>query len=134
MLCDAGPLVALIDRSDSNHRACSGVLVSLQTPLITTWSCLSEAMYLLGEWSGHFAQEKLWRLIEQGTVEIHLSSVRELARMHVLMKQYHDTPMDFADASLVAAAEALETTRVFTTDSHFRAYRINGKTQFEVVP
>ncbi|MCC6588308.1 MAG: hypothetical protein IT168_16570 [Bryobacterales bacterium] len=37
---------------------------------------------------------------------------------------YADHPMDLADASLVAAAEALETLKVFTIDrSDFETYR-----------
>lgn len=42
--------------------------------------------------------------------------------------------MDFADASLVVAAEVLNITRILTLDRHFFAYRINGKTPFEVFP
>jgi predicted nucleic acid-binding protein len=37
-------------------------------------------------------------------------------RTFKLMKLYADHPMDLADASLVAAAEALGTRRVFTID------------------
>jgi uncharacterized protein len=54
--------------------------------------------------------------------------------MRVLMRQYRDTPMDLADASLVVAAERLNLHRIFTLDSHFYAYRINGTHSFEVVP
>ncbi len=39
-----------------------------------------------------------------------------------------------ADGSLVAAAENLSVTRVFTLDSHFYNYRINGTESFDVVP
>ena len=42
------------------------------------------------------------------------------------MRQYSDTPMDFADASLVAAAESLNISRILTLDRHFYAYRINS--------
>ena len=50
------------------------------------------------------------------------------------MEQYRDTPMDLADASLVAAAEARNLTRIFTLDSDFYVYRINNTGMFEVVP
>jgi len=50
------------------------------------------------------------------------------------MQQYRDTPMDIADAALVAAAEALGEKRVFTLDSDFYVYQRNGKEPFEVVP
>jgi predicted nucleic acid-binding protein len=50
------------------------------------------------------------------------------------MQKYADTPMDLADASLVAAAEAQRLHRIFTLDRDFRVYRIDGITPFEVVP
>jgi len=50
------------------------------------------------------------------------------------MSQYHDAPMDLADASLVTAAELLKVRRIFTLDQHFYAYRIDGQHPFEVVP
>jgi predicted nucleic acid-binding protein len=42
--------------------------------------------------------------------------------------------MDLTDASLVVAAERLNLHRIFTLDSHFYAYQINGTQPFEVVP
>jgi uncharacterized protein len=39
-----------------------------------------------------------------------------LTRAFELMEQYADHPMDLADASMVVAAEALSTRRVFTID------------------
>lgn len=54
--------------------------------------------------------------------------------MRALMRQYQDTPMDLGDASLVAAAEALNLSRIFTLDRHFWVYRLRGTDAFEVVP
>jgi predicted nucleic acid-binding protein len=54
--------------------------------------------------------------------------------MRALMRQYHDTPMDLADASLVSAAERFSLRRIFTVDRHFRAYRIDGTHAFDVLP
>ena len=50
------------------------------------------------------------------------------------MEQYHDRPMDLADASLVAAAEARGDRRIFTIDNDFYIYQWNGREPFEVVP
>jgi predicted nucleic acid-binding protein len=58
----------------------------------------------------------------------------QVMRMRSLMEKHRDTPMDLADASLVAAAESLKLRRIFTLDSDFRVYRINGTTPFEVLP
>jgi hypothetical protein len=49
------------------------------------------------------------------------------------MQQYADTPMDFADASLVVTAEKLGIKKILTFDRHFYAYRINGIDSFEVI-
>jgi predicted nucleic acid-binding protein len=54
--------------------------------------------------------------------------------MRDLMRRYKDTPMDMADASLVAAAETLLVNRIFTLDKHFYAYRLADNTAFEVFP
>ena len=48
-----------------------------------------------------------------------------LERAFELMEQYADHPMDFADASLVVAAEATQTRRGFTLDRNdFETYRV----------
>lgn len=39
--------------------------------------------------------------------------------MRSLMEKYRDTPMDLADASLVALAETRGLKRIFTLDSDF---------------
>jgi len=44
------------------------------------------------------------------------------------------TPMDLADASLVVTAEILRLSRIFTLDSDFYVYRINGVEAFAVSP
>jgi predicted nucleic acid-binding protein len=133
-LTDAGPLVALINADDKNHKACLATLPTLRSPLLTTWSCLTEAMYLLGEYGGHRDQEKLWSLVDAGTISLHTPTEAERPRMRALMKKYKSTPMDFADASLVAAAEVLNVSRIFTTDSDFYVYQIGDKKPFDVVP
>lgn len=45
-----------------------------------------------------------------------------------------DLPMDFADASLLAAAERLGTRRIFTLDRDFHVYRFGDGKAVEVVP
>lgn len=91
-------------------------------------------MYFLGDLKGWTGQAALWRFIERGALRLHIPTDSETKRMRVLMEKYRDTPMDLADASLVAAAETQRLRRIFTLDSDFRAYRIDDKNAFEVVP
>lgn len=132
-LCDAGPLVALIDTGDEHHHRCSAALEEVEN-LISTWHCLVEAMYLLYRSGGHKAQEALWAFWENGLLNVYVTEGEEWTRMRDLMRKYHDTPMDLADASLVCAAEQLGIRHVFTVDSHFRAYRIEDQHAFEILP
>lgn len=134
-LCDAGPLVAMVDHRDVHHERCVDALNAMPDgEMVTTWPCLTEAMYLVGRAAGARGQEVLWDYFSDGLVGVYTPDPGEWIRMRALMRQYGDTPMDLADASLVSAAERLGIHRVFTVDRHFRAYRISGAHAFEVVP
>ena len=134
-LCDTGPLVALVDRDDSHHVRCVAALRTLPAqPLLTTWPCWTEAMYLLWRAGGVPAQDELWGYLADGLVVLHVPEAQEWERMRRLMQQYQDAPMDLADASLVVAAERLHLRRIFTVDRHFHAYRIDGTHPFDVIP
>ena len=134
-LVDAGPLVALLDRRDPDHARCQETAASLPAePLRTTWPCWTEAMYLLGKTGGHNYQDALWALWRSSWVRLHDLTEGETKRADALMAQYRDTPMDLADASLVALAERLDTTRVFSLDTDVLVYRLADGRAFEVVP
>ena len=134
ILTDAGPLIAILDRGEPDHQRCVRVLADLTGPMVTTWPTLTEAMYLLGSAGGWPGQEALWKLVERGDVQLVELGEALRKRTRALMAKYRDLPMDLADASLVAVAEALDLRRVFTLDSDFRVYRTKGRRQLDVVP
>lgn len=133
VLVDAGPLVALIDRSDPHHSACVEALKSIRQPLVTVWPAFTEAMYLLAfSWDG---QRALWEMIETDTVLLATLDHQDAPRMKELMRRYHDLPMDLADAALVRVAEREKLARIFTLDRrHFRVYRPSGVGRFSILP
>ena len=134
-LTDTGPLVGLIDGTDQYHATCTAALADLpDEPLLTTWPCLTEAMYMLGRRGGFRYQATLWNMYLGGRLILHQPSSEETARMAALMEQYSDAPMDLADASLVATAETLALDRVFTIDRQFYIYRLENGDALEVVP
>lgn len=134
MLTDAGPLIALIDADEPDHERCREALETIRLPLLSTWPAFTEAMYLLARSGGSRGQEALWRLVLRGDLKIVAPSKQAIERTAALMKKYADRPMDLADASLVALAEERELTRIFTLDSDFHIYRLQGKRRFELVP
>lgn len=134
ILTDTGPLVALLDADDPSHVACVAAAQSLPTgPLLTTWPCFTEAMYLLGEVGGYPYQAALWSLQTTGRIVLLDLTREEMDRMAALMEKYQDTPMDLADASLVAVAESRSLRRVFSIDSDFFIYRLSDGSALEVV-
>jgi len=134
-LTDAGPLVALINRNDPNHASCLDAIKTLPSgPLITTWPCFTEAMYLLYRAAGHAGQAGLWGWRSAGRLALFDLTPQETDRMAALMTKYQDRPMDLADASLVVAAERLGATKLFTLDSDFHVYRLLDGSALELVP
>jgi predicted nucleic acid-binding protein len=134
ILIDTGIIVATLNERDDDHALVVKALKTIRTPLVTTWPCLTEAMYLLYTKAGRAAQEALRVQIEAGFFHLPEPTQEDAKRACVLMRKYADTPMDFADASLVVAAEVLGIHRILTLDGHFYAYRIDEKIPFEVIP
>jgi predicted nucleic acid-binding protein len=102
--------------------------------MLTTWPVLTEAMYLLGDAGDWPAQRALWGMIEREVLVLAELQTSDIARARALMEKYRDAPMDIADATLVAVAEARGLRRVFTLDSDFGVYRFRGREAFELIP
>lgn len=134
MLTDTGPIIALMDEKDPHHAACRSVARSLPSgPLFTTWPCFTEAMYLLDDLGGFRLKERLWRLRRDGKLALLDITLNETDHMATLMAKYQNVPMDLADASLVAVADARGIPRLFTIDSDFYIYRLANGAVLEVV-
>jgi hypothetical protein len=132
VLVDAGPLIALLDRADPDHRACVDALKAIRGPVVTVWPAFTEAMYLLrGSWR---AQKALWSRLELAALALAPLDEADAPRMRELMEKYRDLPMDLADAALVRVAERESLSEVFTLDrKHFRVYRA-GRRRLSIVP
>lgn len=133
VLVDAGPLIALIEPTDRDHRRCVAALKTLTDPLVTVWPAFTEAMYLLA--GSERSQEALWGMVESGGLEYASLTPDDAPRMRALMQRYRDQPMDLADAALVRVAEREGFRQIFTLDRrHFEVYRILQRTRFTIVP
>jgi predicted nucleic acid-binding protein len=124
MLIDAEPLLSLCDRRQPSHTACRALLESARLPLITSWPCFTNAMYLASSLGGIAMQEHLWALVQRGILILHLHSDIEAKAMSALMTRYQHVPMDLTDASLLAAADTLNERTIFTLNGDFRAYHL----------
>ena len=133
ILCDAGVLLCLVDRTQPLHQPYRKALISLQKPLITTWSCFTEAMYLSYRQGGWSMQKQLWQMLANDLLIVYEIDPRDYERLSALMEQYQDRPMDLADATLVLTAEKTGFHQILTLDQDFYFYRINGKSSFQII-
>lgn len=134
VLVDAGPLVAILHRDDQDHALCVDSLKKIRIPLATTWPPVTEAMYLLS--FSQKAQDALMQMVERGTLHLLDVGVKDVPRIRALMRKYRGLPMDFADATLVRAAERDGIRRVFTLDRRdFGVYRFGPRgSAFAIIP
>jgi uncharacterized protein len=135
MLCDTGPLVALIDRMDPYYDECLASLESFPVAsFTTTWPCITEAMYLLYRAGGAEAQNELWSFVADGFVTLDIPEADDWQKIQALMTQYDDMPLDLADASLIVAAERRRDWRLFSFDRRLRSVQLKGRRWLQVVP
>jgi len=122
-LVDTGPLIALFDPADADHRPCERILAGIREPLYTSVPVLTEAFHLLTP--GSTGSQRLMDFVTAHGLHLWYFDDRSLHRAFELMVRYADHPMDLADASLVVVAEALRVRKIFTIDRrNFTTYRI----------
>ena len=131
-ILDAGPWVALIDRSESGHEMCLKWLEDYSGKLYSTEAVLTEVLYLL-DFSVK-AQGAAIDFVLKSVVELIPTSYESLAKVKNLMKKYSDLPMDYADATIVCLAIDTEISNIATLDKRdFGIYKIKKQT-FQIVP
>ncbi|MGH2398844.1 MAG: type II toxin-antitoxin system VapC family toxin [bacterium] len=133
ILADAGPLVAILNRTDTAHEDCVRILRRTTSALSTTWPVVTEATYLLG--FSFDAQDGVLEMIERAELRVLPLEANDVPALRVLMRKYRDLPMDLADASLVHVAGREGIDRIFTLDRRdFGIYRLRRGRRFTIVP
>jgi uncharacterized protein len=89
---------------------------------------------LLGRAAGWPGQDALWRMVRRRALVLAELGDELTLRSAELMGRYSDHPMDLADATLLAVAEAKGLRTIFTLDSDFMAYRLREGRHLQVVP
>jgi predicted nucleic acid-binding protein len=103
MLVDAGPLIALFDKSDSYHEKAVSFLKRTQGHLITTWPVIAEVSHMLN--FSTRTQINFLKWINCGGLQIFELEMLHVIRLIELSEKFSDLPMDLADATLIVASE-----------------------------
>jgi predicted nucleic acid-binding protein len=121
VLRDTGPLVALMDRPEAYHAWATEAFARLSLPWPTCQAVITETCFLLRDQPGPLA--KFRRQVQAGHFVDALDFARLAPRGMELMDRYANVPLSFADACLVALAEATPGACIFTLDRDFLSYR-----------
>ncbi|QLH32548.1 MAG: PIN domain-containing protein [Cyclobacteriaceae bacterium] len=120
-LIDAGPLIALFDKSDQYHLQAVSFLKNFKGTLFTTWPVITETSHLLS--FSVKAQIALLEWINRGGLYLIEIEDYHIVRLIELSEKFKDVPMDLADATLIVAAETNNIKEIATIDSDFYVYR-----------
>ena len=131
VIVDTGPLVALLNRSDSAHAWVARTLQEIAPPMLTCEAVLAEATYLTRSLPG--ARVALIEMIGEGFLSIGMAVADHHSALLAMVRRYGNVPMSLADACLVRLAEIHPQSPVLTLDSDFLVYRKNGRQVIEVL-
>ena len=134
-ILDTSFLFALADKSDRNHQRVLTVAQSLNETLVLPVVVLPEICYLIASRLGHQAMRHFVSSVTTQSIQVEPVTSEDLVRVHEILEQYADNQLDFTDAAIVALAEKLTITRVYTLDRRdFSMIRPRHCDYFELLP
>ncbi|BAZ53340.1 hypothetical protein NIES4103_60140 [Nostoc sp. NIES-4103] len=134
-ILDTSFLFALTDESDRNHRLVLAAVQRVNEPLVLPVVVLPEICYLIASRLGHRAMRRFVSSLTTSAVQIEPITSEDLVRIHEVLVQYADSQLDFTDAAIVAIAERLRVTHIYTLDRRdFSIIRPSHCDYFELLP
>ena len=121
ILVDAGPLIALFDRSDRHHEKVISFLKAFRGQLLTTWPVITETLHMLD--FNVEVQIDFMRWMQLIGIKLVELGHGDWERLIELTEKYADIPMDLADATLIIVSDMLDLKKILTIDSDFYVYR-----------
>jgi len=134
-ILDTSFLFALTDQGDRNHQRVLAIAQSVNEPLMLPVVVLPEVCYLIASRLGHQAMRLFVSSVTPETIQVESVTTEDFVRVHQILERYADNQLDFTDAAIVAIAERLNITRVYTLDRRdFSVIRPRHCDYFELFP
>jgi predicted nucleic acid-binding protein len=125
ILIDAGPLIALFDSDDNRYKGVRSFIKKHQYRFISTLAVFTEVSHML-DFSVEAQQDFYEWVMHHGVIIADINQ-HDMPRIAELTKKYSDLPMDFADATLIVAAEKSGIRKIISLDKDFDIYRLPGR-------
>jgi predicted nucleic acid-binding protein len=132
IVLDTSVIVASMATSELHHAVTADFLEGVAEDLVTTPLALAEMDHFAATRGGRVAQEALWNEFDRGALGVRwwADGLRD-----TLAVSRSRPDMGLTDASLVALAERLHTTRIATLDHrHFRTLQTRDGQPFVLLP
>jgi len=131
IVLDTNFVVTLLSDDDEDHAAVMEWYAETDEDLVTTPLALNEMDYLITKYGGDSAARVLWDNFDDGAFGLRwwaegLHETIRIARRHPYL--------GLTDASLVALAGILRTTRIASFDQHFRSVLTPDGEPFVLLP
>ncbi|MCL2251423.1 MAG: PIN domain-containing protein [Treponema sp.] len=131
ILIDAGPLVALFHSGDNHHKRVKEFFIKNHYSFISTLAVFTETTYFLSVNINALRDFYEW-VMHKGVIISDINQ-NDIPRIVELTEKYSDLPMDFADATLVIAAEKSGIRKIISLDKDFDIYRLPGREKIKNV-
>lgn len=135
VIADTSFVVARLNRKDKHHAAASKFYNVTQNEVILPSVVLTEVAYLAAQiGGGNLVASVIDTLCKSPYVITELTDA-DYALTGEILRKYHDTRIDFVDASIMALSERLNIQRILTFDHRdFRLYRPSHVEAFTLLP
>jgi predicted nucleic acid-binding protein len=120
---DTSAIIAAINRRDADHAEIASILREEAAPRWIPMAILGEVGYMLESLGLHILQAFLDDL-QTGAYTLDCGE-DDVPRIGILLNRYHDLPLSFSDAAVIACAER-HGGRVVTLDEHFSVVAREG--------
>lgn len=125
VILDTGLIVAFLNKNDTYHDWAKTQFSLLTPPLMTCETVISEACYLLKNFTD--GASNVLKLVGRELVLLPFDLQSEIVSIKKLLEKYKNIPMSLADACLVRLSEQISDSVICTLDTDFKIYRKNKR-------
>ena len=116
VLIDTSFLVAVVFPKDANYGKAQEARQKIKDTRVIVTPVLFELFYMITSRISYSEAIRTFNLIRSASFQIEGLAESDMTRMVEIMSQYQDAELDFVDTSLMAIAERLNITTIYTFD------------------